>query len=145
MLPKQRRDTSVRPNHVPAGDQQEIKRDEWIPFLAEFTRENRGAHARLEVLGSDSSYEVQTEDRPFDGISSDIKDGEQGVWIAFGSTADDHLAHGIQEVTAIRLRPAAGAEGPALELEARDRSKTILALSPPEAYALPPAGRAAQS
>ena len=145
MLPKQRRDLSVRQNSAPQGDAQEIKKGEWITFLAEFTRENREAHARLEILGSDASYQVQTEDRPFDGISSDVKDGEQGVWIAFGSTSDDHLTHGVHEVTAIRLRPPTGAEGPALEVEARDGSKTILALSPPEAYALPPAEQGAHS
>ena len=145
MLPKQRRDSSVRQNSAPQTDAQEVKKDEWITFLAEFTRENRGAHARLEILGSDASYQVQTEDRPFDGISSDVKDGEQGVWIAFGSTSGDHLTHGVQQVTAIRLRPAAGSEGPALEVEARDGSKAILELSPPEAYALPTAEQSAHS
>ena len=145
MQPKQRRKSSVRQNSASPTGAQEIKKDEWITFLAEFTRENRGAHARLEILGSDSSYQVPTEDRPFDGISSDVKDGERGVWIAFGSTSDDHLTHGIQGVTAIRLRSAAGAEGPALEVEARDGSRAVLELSSPEAYALPPAGKGAHS
>ena len=50
-----------------------------IPFLADFTRKNRGAHARLEVLGPDVGYQVETEDRPFDGIVPDLKDGEDAV------------------------------------------------------------------
>jgi hypothetical protein len=29
-----------------------IAENQWIPFLADFTRENRGGHARLEVLGT---------------------------------------------------------------------------------------------
>jgi hypothetical protein len=69
---------------------QGIERDQWGPFLAGFTRENRGAHARLEVLGSDVGYQVETENRPFDGVSADVKHGEDVVWIAFGSTTDDH-------------------------------------------------------
>jgi hypothetical protein len=52
----------------------EIEPDRWIPFLAEFTRENRGAHARLEVLAVDQGYQVETENRPFDGVSADAKD-----------------------------------------------------------------------
>jgi hypothetical protein len=47
----------------------EIEPDRWIPFLAEFTRENRGAHARLEVLAADQGYQVETENPPFDGVS----------------------------------------------------------------------------
>ena len=35
----------------------------------------------VEVLGPDVGYQVETENRPFDGISTDIKDNEQVVWI----------------------------------------------------------------
>src|ERR1700722_7669898 len=47
-----------------------------IPFLADFSRKNRGAHARLEVLGPDVGYQVETENRPFDRIVHDVKDCE---------------------------------------------------------------------
>jgi hypothetical protein len=40
---------------------QEYQPDEWIPILAQFTRENRGAHARLEIIGGDIRYQVETE------------------------------------------------------------------------------------
>ena len=50
-------------------------------FLADFTRNNRGAHARLEVLGPDVGYQVETDNRPFDGIAADENDGEDAVWI----------------------------------------------------------------
>ena len=120
---------------------QEITRDRWIPFLAEFTRENRGAHAVLEVVGTDTEigYQVETEDRPFDGVSADIKDRERTVWIAFGSTADDHLTHGVHGATVIRTLPATDKRGPVLEIEAADGTRTILDLTKPDAYALPPA------
>ena len=75
-----------------------------IPFLADFTRKNRGAHGRLEVLGLDVGYQVEIENRPFDGIVADVKDGEDAVWIIFGSTPDQRLAHGVYGVTAIRVR-----------------------------------------
>jgi len=117
---------------------QEIGKDQWSAFLAEFTRENRGAHARIEVLGTDIGDQVQTDDRPFDGISADTKDNEDTVWIAFGSSAGGHLTHGIHKVSTIRLREASGQSQTALELVAEDGTITILELSRPEAYALPP-------
>ena len=115
----------------------EIDRGHWPAFLAEFTRENRGAHARLEVLGADVGRLVETENRPFDGISADIKDAESAVWITFASTPGDHLAHGIQNVKAIRVREPVGESGPALEILSEDGTTTLLELSLPEAYAIP--------
>jgi hypothetical protein len=85
-----------------------------IPFLADFTRKNRGAHARLEVLGPDVGYQVETENRPFDGIVPDVKDGEDAVWIIFGSTPEQHLTHGLYGVTGIRVRLASTVHGAAV-------------------------------
>jgi hypothetical protein len=110
---------------------------QWIPFLATFTRENSGAHARLDVLGPDVSYQVPTDNRPFDGISADVKDKEHAVWISFGALAADHVTHGVHDVVAIFYRPGSGQSGAALEIEAMDGTKTILMLTRPEAYALP--------
>lgn len=118
---------------------QEIAHDRWIAFFAEFTRQNRGAHARLDVLGADVGYQVETEDRPFDGVSTDVKDGERAVWITFGSTPDNHLTHGVHNVTVVRVLPPIGESGAVVEVEARDGTRTVLELTRPEAYALPPA------
>ena len=123
------------------GATEEIEKSRWNTFLTGFTRENRGAHTRVEVLGSEVGRQVETEDRPFDGISADIKDAESSVWITFGSTPEDHIAHGIQNVTAIRVRQPVGDSGPALEIVAQDGTTTLLQLSPPLAYALPAGGR----
>lgn len=124
----------------PEAGTRTIAEDQWIPFLAEFTRENRGAHARLEVLGSESDHYV-VEDRPFEGISSDIKDGEHAVWIDLGTTPEDHLTHGVESATAILVRLSVPPLGPALEIVSKDGTKTLLQLSLPEEYALPPAER----
>src|SRR5690348_7574076 len=106
------------PKSIPQqGMTQEIRPDQWIPFFAEFTQEYRGAHARVDVFGPDVGYQVETDDRPFDGIAADIKDGARSVWISFGTTPADHLTHGIHEVSAVRLLLPAGPAGPALEIE----------------------------
>jgi hypothetical protein len=118
---------------------QKIEADQWIPFLAEFTREYRGAHVRLEVLGPGVGYQVETNNRPFDGVAADIKDGENTAWIHFGTTPADHHVHGVHNVTAIWLRPPSEPSETVLDLEAEDGTRTLLTLSRPEDYALPPA------
>lgn len=127
-----------------AHDTITVSRDLRIAFLADFTRNNRGAHARLEVLGPDVGYQVETENRPFDGIVPDVKDGEDAVWIIFGSTPDQHLTHGVYGVTAIRVRLASAVHGAAVLVEAQDGTKTLLELSRPEDYELPPATAASR-
>ena len=124
---------------VNEGRTEQVARDRWIPFLDEFTRENRGAHAKLQVLGIDAARYLELEDRPFDGIDADVKDGEDAVWIHFGSGVDDHITHGIERVTAIRARPATGGSGATVEIESADSIRTLLELSLPADYALPPA------
>jgi hypothetical protein len=118
---------------------QGIEIDQWGEFFTEFTQENRGAHARLEVLGRDVGYQVETENRPFDGISADVRNGMRIVWITFGSTPDDHIAHGVHNVTVIRTLPATKGKGPVLEAESEDGTRTLLELTNPLDYALPPA------
>jgi hypothetical protein len=118
---------------------QEIERGRWVLFLDELTRENRGAHGRLEVLDGEAGYLVETEDKPFDGVSADVRDGEHAVWITFGATADDRLTHGIRRVTAIRTAPGTLDTPVVLGVDSADGTRTILELSPPDAYALPPA------
>jgi Family of unknown function (DUF5335) len=122
-----------------ATDTITVDQGRWNQFLADFTRENRGAHARLDVLGPDVGYQVETENRPFDGIASDTKDGEHAVWIVFGSSPDQHLTHGVHGATTIRVRPPSGLLGAAVLIEARDGTKTLLELTRPEDYELPPA------
>ena len=118
----------------------EIESGQWIPFLARFTRDYRGAHARLDILGKDAevAYRVETEDRPFEGISADMRNHEHSVWISFGSKPGNHLTHGVHDAKAIRLLPRIGSAGPVLEVESADGTNTVLELTNPEAYALPP-------
>ena len=129
----------AKPSMVTRQGTRDIPANAWIPFLANFTQENRGAHAVLEVLGEGVGRQVATEDRPFEGISADAKDGERTVWIAFSSTPGDLFAHGVHGATAIRVRPATGDSGATVEVEAQDGTTTLLVLSRPEEYALPAA------
>jgi hypothetical protein len=112
----------------------EISRDQWTAVLADVTRDNLGAHARLEVVGPHVDYQVETEDRLFDGIAVDTKNHECVVWMHFGD-----LDHGIQGVIAIRMLPRVGEIGPLIEVEDLEGVKTTLTLSGAAEYELPPA------
>ncbi len=116
-----------------------VEPGQWAAFLAQFTRDYRGAHARLEVLGEDVGYQVMTDDRPFDGLAADVKDGERSVWVTFGSTKEEHVTHGVHNVTAIRKGPPPPDAAAVVEIEAADAVRTLLTVSHPEAFALPPA------
>ncbi|MBZ5581721.1 MAG: DUF5335 domain-containing protein [Acidobacteriia bacterium] len=122
---------------------QEIPRDQWARFLDEFTREHRGSHARLEIIGGEAGAQVETENRQLDGAAADYKDGECTVWITFTSGAQpgEHLARGIHGVKAVRCLPPAGQQGAVLEVESGDGTKTVLELSHSAAYALPQGAR----
>jgi hypothetical protein len=123
---------------APNRKTEEVAPDRWTPFLAEFTRENRGAHARLTIIGADADLGVQVEieNRPLDGVSADMKDGERTVWISFGSAASDHATHGVPRATAIRTLAAVIGGGTVLEVESADGTKTLLELAS-ERYELP--------
>jgi hypothetical protein len=120
----------------------EIPKSQWLTFLATFTQENRGAHALLKVLGPDVGYQVETGDRPFAGVAADVrKADENAIWITLGDLPDNHMTHGVHNVKVIHALPIDGETGAVLEIEANDGTKTILELSRPDAYALPPAAK----
>jgi hypothetical protein len=129
------------PHQPNSSSAQDIRPERWLLFLAEFTRENRGAHGRVEILdpNGESRRLVPVENRPFDGVSADVKDRECTVWLSFGLTGSDRLAHGIAQATVIRALAPAGGRGAVLEIEAADGSKAICELQPPGSYELPAA------
>jgi hypothetical protein len=112
---------------------EEIAQDQWNPVMATVTRMYAGAHARLEVMGPDVGYEIELEDRPFEGIDADVKDGERIVWMHFGD-----MSHAVHRASVVRMVPRVGETGPVIEVEDEDGVKTILTLGNPDEYALPP-------
>lgn len=129
-----------QPITLPAAQGSDIPRQAWNEFTTAFTLTNRGAHAVLELLGLDEGRYVPVEDRPFDGVAADFKDGEDVIWMFFGGDSTDRITHGIQQVTAVRVRPPAGGSGYALEVDSKDGTRTLLELTLPQAYALPEPG-----
>jgi hypothetical protein len=67
-----------------------------------------------------------------------VKHGEHTVWLSFGSGEQGHLTHGIQQATLIRIAEPFEGSGSLLEVDAQDGIRTLLELTSPEAYSLPP-------
>jgi hypothetical protein len=141
-VPNPNTNVSENQSRPQQADTQEIKQEDWITFFAQFTQLHRGAHARVEVLDSDLGDQIEVDNRHFDGIATDVKDGERSVWITFGSTPEDHLTRVVQQVTSIFVRKPTGDAGPVIEIVAQDQSRTLLELSPDGSYVLPPAPQA---
>lgn len=120
-----------------------IPQDQWITFLADFTRRNRGAHARLEIMNLEAGDNVVAENRQLDGVAADTKDGEHNVWITF-SDSPGQLTHGVHDAAVLYALAPSESSGEILTVESRDGSKTVLYLSKSGQFALPgpnPQGR----
>jgi hypothetical protein len=119
-----------------------IAPDKWNEFFRELTQEARGSHATLEIIANDVGDQIETNDRPFEGISGDVKDNERTIWISFGgfpnSAMSDHLTHGIHNVDAVRVVRRTDTARMTVEIESRDHTKTLLLLKHPGEFALPP-------
>jgi Family of unknown function (DUF5335) len=114
--------------------------EKWREFFTKITKEYRGAHAKVEVMGGETGYNVMTEHRPFDGISADTKDGESSVWITFENTpSEPNVSHGVHHVTFVRVLSPGETTGAVVEIEANDKTRTLLSLSRPGDFELPPA------
>jgi hypothetical protein len=134
---KNMRNASTLPNPLRA---QEIHPAEWNAFSVEFTRQYRGAHARLEIVGPDTDigYQVEVENQPFDGVAADTRGHERTVWMTFSPRSSHHVAHGIRNAAKVRILDRGQHAGPVLEVESDDGTQSILELSKPFQYALLP-------
>jgi len=122
-----------------------IAPDQWNEFFRELTKEARGSHATLEIIANDVGDQIETNDRPFEGVSADVKDNERTVWISFGgfpnSAMPDHLTHGVHNVEAVRVVRGIDTSRMTLEIESQDHTKTLLLIEHPSKFALPPGER----
>ena len=65
----------------------------WKSFATRFTKEHDGWSASLERRRVDGGLEVEVDDRPFRGLTSEVHDGHEALILTFGDEADEHLAH----------------------------------------------------
>jgi hypothetical protein len=104
-----------------------IVREEWVSLLDEVTRQYVGSKARLEVTAQGGAQQVIAEQLSFDGISADLKDGENNVAIMLITADDATLNHNIADAQQLRIDELDGNVA-RIEVEAADQTITVLTL-----------------
>jgi hypothetical protein len=103
----------------------EIPAKEWSRSLDSFSRDHLGWLARLEVMGDDLGDQLEADSLPFAGVSADAE--RRTIWVALAKSADDHITHSIDHVSALRI--VDGDASPSIQIEAEDGAKTLLRLT----------------
>lgn len=110
-------------------DTQEIAKEDWTTFFAEFSEKHEGKKTTLQLLGDDIGAQEAAAGLPFVGISTDKEGSEAGsITIMLGTETDDHWQHVIAQPTIVRHKPGDGASE-ALEIEASDDPITLITFS----------------
>jgi hypothetical protein len=109
----------------------EIARDQWLPFLNQFSKSHQGEIADVEIIGDAVGVQHESRGMPFVGISADDAGSEKGaIAVMLGTEPENHVEHIIAGVTRLWAKSGAGDSSDALEIEAGDGTKTIVQLQP---------------
>ena len=107
-----------------------IERNQWKPFLDEFSKRNQMRPTRLEIVGSSIGAQEEEKFLPLVGVSIETKGDAEGVVeiILGGETAREerHLDHTIRNVE--RIAPLIGTTGleEGLGIQDSEDVKTLL-------------------
>ncbi len=106
----------------------EINHADWSDFLDEFSREHMGTPVRIEVLGSDVGAQVEADNLPLVGISTEAK--QDTIWVSVARAADDHITHGVQQATHVRVEQTEAGDVQALQIQSKSGVTTLVRLTP---------------
>jgi hypothetical protein len=101
-----------------------VSRSEWPGFFNDFSRTHEGRPATLEVIGRDLGAQIEAEAMPLIGVSA--ASGENIVWVALARDEDEHITHGVHDVTHVRVENNEAGTPVALQMESRDGVVTLL-------------------
>ena len=104
----------------------EIPRSEWVEFLDSFSRQHEGWLVTVEVLGAEIGAQVEAQDMPLQGITADLKGGADAVTVILGGGVDEHVTHGINEPTHLRIEQAENGADMTLQIESRGGIVTLV-------------------
>ena len=108
----------------------EIPVAEWVEFFQSFSQSHDRALVGVEVMSPEVGAQVEGRELRFRGISADQVHQPSTLFVSLETTHGDHVTHAVPAPTHIWLeRSPAGAEL-ALQIETKDRSKTLLRFQP---------------
>lgn len=110
----------------------EIARDEWSSFCDLFSRRHERWLATVEVFAAEIGAQVEGRSLVFEGISADLKGGENSIAVTLGETAEAHVTHVISEPTHLRLERSDTDRGisETLQIESADGTTTLVRFLP---------------
>jgi hypothetical protein len=104
----------------------EIPRDQWVAFFNGFSARHEGWLVDVRIVGADIGAQPEFKQYPLLGISADLKDNEDFVNITVSKTPQDRDTHTVIGATRVWLKQGDNGADEALEIEARDGTKTIV-------------------
>jgi hypothetical protein len=102
----------------------EIPRSQWSDFFKGFSREHEGRTVTLEVLGRDLGAQVEADELPLVGISAEA--AANTIWVALARDRDDHLTHGVHNVTHVRVEQNDEGSPDVVQIETSDGVTTLV-------------------
>lgn len=112
----------------------EIPRRQWREFFDRMSRLHVDEPVHIQVLRLDLGAQLEVSGLPFDGISADLKDGENSITIAAGSSPDDHIAHLIADPLQVRVLRSLAGDEEVIEIRAADQTTTLLHFDAPRSW-----------
>ena len=110
---------------------QAIPRDEWNNFFDSFSRQHEGWLATLEVFDDDLGAQQEARELPLSGISLSSGKDKGTIALSLGKEPGDHVTHIIDEPEQVWVETTSEGVNAALEIEAKDQTKTLLRFRSP--------------
>lgn len=104
----------------------EIQREEWVEFLDSFSRQHEGWLVTIEVFGTEIGAQVEAEGMTLEGITADLKSGENVISVIVGKGATTRITHNIAQPTHIRIEQTESGADMALQIESSDGVTTLV-------------------
>ena len=110
---------------------QAIPREQWNNFFDSFSRQHEGWLATLEIFDTDLGAQEEARELPLTGISLSSAKNEDGIALSLGNDPGDHITHMISEPEQVWVETTSEGVNAALEIESKDRTKTLLRFRSP--------------
>jgi hypothetical protein len=110
----------------------EIARQEWLRTFDDISAAHAGDRVSVEVLSSRAGAQPEVVEFPLARLSYDRRNGRSAVAITMARGNRRHLTQIIENLTRVFVDRGAAAGETVLQLEARDGTKTLVRLRPPE-------------
>src|SRR5258706_12678652 len=106
----------------------EIPRSEWSLFFDSFSLRHQGWLVNLDVKDNSLFKKPEADELPLEGISADVKDGEDVIAISVGREDEGLLRHAIEGATTVRLEQTPEGHDKSIEIDSKSSGKTYLQL-----------------